>query len=61
MQSKAPELLVAWMMILNKLMRLLFTPYSEDNWKDIAGYAQLVLRFMEETRPARPTEVEETE
>lgn len=49
-QQKAPELLIPWMMILNKLVRLLFSPYSEDNWKDIAGYVELVLRHFETTR-----------
>lgn len=32
-----------WVMILNKLVRLIATPNHRDSWLDIAGYAQLVL------------------
>jgi len=32
-----------WMMILNKLIRALYTPNDPDHWKDIAGYATLVM------------------
>ena len=58
-QQKAPELLIPWMMILNKLVRLLFSPYSEDNWRDIAGYVELVLRHFETTRIDVSDELEE--
>lgn len=53
-QREAPELLIPWMMMLNKMVRLLFTPHKEDTWQDIAGYAQLVLRHFDVTRPERP-------
>mgnify|MGYP001443382899 CR=1 FL=1 len=43
-----PHYIIPWMMILNKLMRLLFDPDSRDNWVDIAGYVELVLRHMDE-------------
>lgn len=36
-----------WTIILNKLARLLFTPSHIDSWKDIAGYAQLVVDDLE--------------
>jgi hypothetical protein len=32
-----------WLMILNKLVRILFSPNVVDHWKDIQGYAQLVI------------------
>lgn len=32
----------AWIMILNKLHRLMQTPTHADSWIDIQGYAQLV-------------------
>lgn len=33
----------AWIIILVKLIRLLATPTHLDSWKDIEGYARLVL------------------
>ena len=32
----------AWYMIFIKLIRALFSPYKEDHWLDIQGYAKLV-------------------
>lgn len=37
-----------WFMILGKLMRLLKSPRHLDTWKDIAGYARLVVDYIEE-------------
>lgn len=37
-----------WFMILGKLMRLLKSPRHIDSWRDIAGYAQLVIDYVEE-------------
>ena len=37
-----------WIMILNKLTRALKTPNDKDHWRDIIGYAQLVLNRLEE-------------
>ena len=36
-----------WFMILGKLMRLLKSPRHIDTWQDIAGYAQLVIDYIE--------------
>jgi hypothetical protein len=33
----------AWQMILNKLIRAMASPEHADHWKDMQGYAQLVL------------------
>jgi hypothetical protein len=30
-----------WVLILSKMMRALHSPYKEDTWRDIAGYATL--------------------
>jgi len=35
-----------WYMILNKLMRIVWSPDKLDNWIDIAGYAQLVIDYL---------------
>lgn len=37
-----------WYMILTKLMRLLKSPGHMDSWRDIIGYAQLVLDDLKE-------------
>lgn len=37
-----PDAYVPWMMILNKLVRILNSPWHQDSWEDIAGYATLV-------------------
>lgn len=36
-----------WMMILNKLARILASPNNPDHWMDIAGYATLVYKDLE--------------
>ncbi len=46
-QVKAMELLYAWVIIHNKLFRILASPRNVDHWKDIAGYAQLVVDYLE--------------
>jgi hypothetical protein len=38
-----PEAWYPWIMILNKLIRILGTPKHLDSWRDIVGYAQLVV------------------
>lgn len=38
-----PRMYFPWVMILNKLIRILGTPNKLDSWVDIAGYAQLVV------------------
>lgn len=40
-------LFFAWVMILNKLVRATATPDDPDHWKDIAGYALLVVDYLE--------------
>lgn len=32
-----------WVLILSKLIRILYTPYNEDHWRDLIGYATLIL------------------
>ena len=44
---ECPEYLFAWTMIINKAIRLLASPRHLDSWKDIAGYAQLVVNDLE--------------
>lgn len=41
--SKHPVVYFPWMMIFNKLLRILASPSKPDHWRDIQGYAQLVL------------------
>jgi hypothetical protein len=41
-----------WTIIQNKLHRLLTNPYHVDSWKDIGGYAELVVRHLEERNRA---------
>lgn len=48
MLRRAPEVYMPWMMILNKLVRILAQPYHKDSWKDIAGYAVLVSDYLEQ-------------
>lgn len=37
-----------FILILSKLFRSLHDPYYDDNWKDIIGYCELILRYIEE-------------
>lgn len=39
----APRHFFPWLLIFNKLLRALATPYNRDHWLDIIGYATLVL------------------
>lgn len=41
------ELFYNWITILCKLVRLLRSPRHLDSWRDIAGYAQLVVNHIE--------------
>lgn len=43
-----PEAFFPWVMILAKLIRALKSPANADHWKDIAGYATLVVKYLEE-------------
>lgn len=45
--SAFPEGFYPWVIILNKLVRLLADPRNKDSWKDIAGYATLVLNYLD--------------
>lgn len=40
----APKYFFAWTLILNKLLRILTSPFEEDHWLDIQGYAELPLQ-----------------
>lgn len=42
----------SWMMILNKLVRALASPKDIDHWKDMAGYAILVVNHLEKANAA---------
>ena len=42
-----PEGWLPWIQILHKLCRLLGTPRHVDSWKDIVGYATLVVGHLE--------------
>ncbi len=42
-----PEAWFPWIIIWNKLTRALASPKNPDHWRDIAGYATLVLQFLE--------------
>jgi len=45
--QKWPAYYFSWTMILNKLIRALTTPENVDHWRDIQGYAQLILNDLE--------------
>lgn len=47
MLLKFPEAWYNWVIILNKLVRILGDPYKIDSWRDIAGYATLVVDYIE--------------
>ena len=42
-----PEAYLPWVTILCKLLRALGTPYNVDHWRDIAGYATLVVNHLD--------------
>jgi predicted acylesterase/phospholipase RssA len=42
-----PEGWFNWGIILNKLVRILGDPKHLDSWRDIAGYATLVVEYLE--------------
>lgn len=41
-----------WVQIICKAIRILATPYKLDHWRDIAGYATLVVRDLEKGEPS---------
>lgn len=43
----APWMVYAWVQILGKLIRILYSPYNIDTWNDIIGYATLVTEEIE--------------
>lgn len=42
-----PEAWYPWIMILCKLIRILTSPRHLDSWRDIEGYARLVVAYLE--------------
>jgi hypothetical protein len=44
---RAPEAFFPWLIIHNKLIRILSNPYHYDSWRDIAGYAELMKQEIE--------------
>ncbi len=49
-----PEWGFAWLMCLNKLVRMLFDPDNKDHLVDIIGYATLMLEDMNSERTDLP-------
>ena len=45
-----PEAWYNWVIILNKLARILGDPKHIDSWRDIAGYATLVVDYLEKEK-----------
>ena len=45
-----PEGWYTWVIILNKLLRILGDPMHIDSWRDIAGYATLVVEYLEKEK-----------
>jgi len=45
-----PALWYPWVIILNKLARILGDPNNIDSWQDIAGYATLVVDSLEKKK-----------
>lgn len=42
-----PKYFFPWLLITNKCLRILKSPQELDHWKDIQGYAQLVIDDLE--------------
>lgn len=42
-----PKFVFAWLMILNKLVRILAKPDYMDHWVDIQGYTELIIRDLD--------------
>lgn len=53
LKVQASGLFHAWDMVLNKLVRALNDPTYPDNWRDMAGYATLVLNSLN-NKPQAP-------
>lgn len=47
MHNAFPQAMIAWWTILCKLLRILGDPKHIDSWQDIAGYATLVVEYLE--------------
>ena len=45
---KEPGMIYNWITILCKLVRILASPCKMDSWRDIAGYAMLVVKELEQ-------------
>lgn len=45
--EEANEFSYSWVIVLNKLIRILGSPRHLDSWKDIEGYAHLVVEELE--------------
>ena len=45
--SVFPEAWFPWVIILNKLLRALGSPRNVDHWRDMAGYATLVVNHLD--------------
>lgn len=45
--EQAPQFSHNWVLMLSKLIRILYSPYKADHYKDLIGYATLCLREVE--------------
>lgn len=45
------DAIYAWISILNKLNRALYSPQNPDHWRDIIGYATLMLNHLQSMQP----------
>jgi hypothetical protein len=41
-----PEMFHPWIRILNKLLRILYSPTNVDHWVDIRGYTEIVIHHL---------------
>ena len=46
-----PAMWFNWIMVVNKAVRILGNPAKIDSWKDIQGYAQLSIDYLEKETP----------
>jgi hypothetical protein len=49
--TTAPLFVHNWVIMLSKMMRILRSPYNPDHWRDIAGYAMLIVNYLETREP----------
>jgi hypothetical protein len=45
--AEFPKAVHNWILIMSKMIRVLYTPHDADHWRDIAGYATLMYKYLE--------------